>query len=736
MATGAFLPSAENAMTKTIEGVAEAPRRGAGFRLGLRWGLNGAFAGVASLTIAASLVALFSYQLIGKSLERVDDDAVPALTHALAVARETTELSAVSARVLAAQNEQQLEHATGVLEPEHAAMRLNLAALAETSVGGAAVTELQHDVDAMVASTRELTAAVHARLAARLAGKGLVRGAAAAHRAALERLAPQLDVAKFAVITGFEGLAGLPTREAVLRAVGDLDDGAVRRAETLEELRAAANEALASLAQIAVTTDKDLLLPVNERFVAARDHIRRLSASLDHSAADDELRRSFEALLAFGDPGTGILPTRRSELMAGERSLALIAANHEEAAQLAAAVSGAVQLARATAADAVAASRSSIRQSGHILFALAAFNVLAALAVGYLFVERGIVGPLTRLKDAALAIAGGDLSVEVARPGPSEIGRIAAAIEIFRQKSMSARDFDADRAGRLAAEAQRRQRIESYISAFDSTGRDLSKALAAASIEMDTTARAMSGSAQEAGQEVTNVNAAAAQAADCVRRVADATEEMSRCIHDICDKIGVSSRIAVQAADEAKRADSTMRGMAQVTARISEVVGMIRQVANQTNLLALNATIEAARAGDAGRGFAVVAGEVKELAMQTEKATQDVAAQVAAIQATAEDAGEAIRTINLTIEQMNEIAIAIAAAMTQQSAATSEIARSVQIAADSTNQVNQSIRTVDRGVAGTGMAACRVLGAAADLGQRAEALRSEIAQFLTQIRAA
>ena len=85
---------------------------------------------------------------------------------------------------------------------------------------------------------------------------------------------------------------------------------------------------------------------------------------------------------------------------------------------------------------------------------------------------------------------------------------------------------------------------------------------------------------------------------------------------------------------------------------------------------------------------------------------------------------------------MNEIASAMAAAMTQQSVATGEIAQAVHIAAESTNRVNQSIRTVDREVAGTGTAACRVLAAAADLGQRADALQTGIAQFLGEIRAA
>jgi methyl-accepting chemotaxis protein len=709
---------------------------GGKFHLGLRWGLNAAFAGVASLTILASVVASFSYAHIRTSLEKVDNDAVPAVMAALALARESAELSATAARVMAAQTDEQLDDVTTTLEPQRGAMRNSLHTLAKTSIGMGTAAVLSKGAEDLLESTRELAASVRQRLQYRAMRIALVDFAASAHQTVVEMLAPLSDDAKFDLMMGVEELAGLPNREAVLHAVDALDLGDAGRAKALDELRAEANHALAILAETAITSDKDLLPPMNERFVAARDRILKLKARLDHSAASEDLRHALDELLHFGDPVTGMGAARRRELLSLEQNVSLVSVNHEKAKQLASEVEETVRLARWTSEKAVALSRNSIGQSEAILLVLVLFNLATAAAIIYFFVEKGVVSPLTRVKDAAFAVASGNFDVRVPFFGQSEIGRMAAAIEVFKQNAIRAREFDAERAGRLAAEARRREKVETSIAAFDKSGRELSKALAAASLEMDSTARAMNDSAQEAGQEVTNVNAAAAQAADCVHRAADAAEEMSQSIRDICAKIGESSNIALRAVGEAKRADSTMCGMAQVAGRIGVVVGLIRQVANQTNLLALNATIEAARAGDAGRGFAVVASEVKDLAMQTEKATQDVAIQVAAIQATAEDAVDAIRTINATIEKMSEIASAVAAAMTQQSVATGEIARAVHIAAESTNQVNQSIRTVDREVAVTGTAACRVLAAAADLGQRADALQSEITQFLGEIRAA
>jgi methyl-accepting chemotaxis protein len=711
-------------------------RNGGMFRSGLRWGLSGAFAGVASLTLVASLVAFFSYAHIGASLERVGGDAVPAVAAAQAVARESAELSAIAARIVAAQTDKQLDAVLITLEPQRAALQTSLRALADTSIGSGTAAALSKDAEDLLTSTHDLATAARQKLQDRTARVSLVAGAVSTHRSVIEKLAPLADDANFDLIMGGEALTRLPDRASVLNAIAALDLGAAVRAKTFDELRAEVNQALAILIQTAITSNKDLLAPMNERFFVARQRILKLRGKLDQDTAYDKLNVALDKLLGFGDPDTGILPARRQELRSDGHVVSLKEANHDKAVQLAGEVEKSVQLARQTSAKAVEASRGAIVQSETMLLVLVVFNLLTAAAIAYFFVDKGVVFPLTRLRDAAIAVASGNFDVQIPYSGQSEIGRMAAAIEIFKLNAIRARDFDAERAKRLASDERRREKIEASIAGFDRSGRELSKALAAASVEMDTTARAMSESAQEAGQEVTNVNVAAAQATDCVHRAADAAEEMSQSINVICAKIGESSKIALRAAGDAKRADSTMRGMAQVAGRIGEVVGMIRQVANQTNLLALNATIEAARAGEAGRGFAVVANEVKDLAMQTEKATQDVAAQVEAIQTTAEDAVVAIRTINATIEQMNEIASAIAAAMAQQSVATNEIARAVHIAADSTNQVNQSIQTVDKGVAGAGMAAWRVLVAAADLGQRADALEREIGQFLGEIRAA
>jgi methyl-accepting chemotaxis protein len=221
-----------------------------------------------------------------------------------------------------------------------------------------------------------------------------------------------------------------------------------------------------------------------------------------------------------------------------------------------------------------------------------------------------------------------------------------------------------------------------------------------------------------------------------VQSVAGATEELAASIAEITRQVGQSQSVIRTAVADAERTDRVVRELAEGAGRIGEVVTLIRGIAAQTNLLALNATIEAARAGDAGKGFAVVAGEVKALAAQTAKATEEIGTQISQIQAATGDAVEAIRAIGATVASVSEITSHIADAVEQQEHATRSISASVQDVAMGTSEVTGSIGTVSGLADETGRAAAEVLDASGQLARRTEAMRGEVAGFLSQVKAA
>ncbi|MGB6433586.1 MAG: methyl-accepting chemotaxis protein [Bradyrhizobium sp.] len=348
-------------------------------------------------------------------------------------------------------------------------------------------------------------------------------------------------------------------------------------------------------------------------------------------------------------------------------------------------------------------------------------------------IRRGIgsiLSPMGQLTE-------GELSVEIPHQGePTEIGRIAAALQTFKEALLAKRASDdaanADKAIHLAGA----QRISAATVDFEAMIGELVGSLATASTKLETSATTLSSTAEQSQKLTTMVAAASEEASTNVQSVASATEELSSSVNEISRQVQDSARMASEAVDQARKTNDRVGELSKAAARIDDVVVLINTIAGQTNLLALNATIEAARAGEAGRGFAVVASEVKALAQQTAKATDEIGLQIRGIQAATQESVDAIGEISGTIEKLSEVSSAIAAAVEEQGAATQEISRNVQQAAEGTQQVSSHITEVQRGASETGLASSQVLSAAQLLAGESDRLKSQVEKFLDAVRAA
>ncbi len=371
-----------------------------------------------------------------------------------------------------------------------------------------------------------------------------------------------------------------------------------------------------------------------------------------------------------------------------------------------------------------------------IMIGVAAGSIaLGALAAWT--ISGGIVGPLSRMTGTMGRLADGDTGVDIpARDHRDEVGAMAKAVEIFRDKMVEADRLRAEQAREQEARNARTTRINDLTEKFDHAMQQVLGAVTAATTEMESTAASMSQISDETRGQAATVAAAATQASANVETVATASEELSSSIAEISNQVNQSATIAGRAKTEAETTGATVRELSEAAQRIGEVVNLISDIAEQTNLLALNATIEAARAGDAGKGFAVVASEVKSLAQQTATATGEISQQIAAVQAATSGAVGAIGGIASTIEEMNAIASAIAAAVEQQTTATGEIARNVQEAAAGTEDVNKSIGNVSRAADEAGQSAQQVQAATGDLARQANVLEAEVRDFLKGVKAA
>jgi methyl-accepting chemotaxis protein len=341
-----------------------------------------------------------------------------------------------------------------------------------------------------------------------------------------------------------------------------------------------------------------------------------------------------------------------------------------------------------------------------------------------------ILKPMGQLTD-------GELSVEIPHQGETtEIGRIASALQIFKDALIAKKASDDAANADSALKAARADRISTATGDFETMIGELVDSLASASTELEASATTLTKTSDVTMSLSNSAATASHTVTQNIQAVAAATEEITSSVNEIGRQVHESSRVADNAVSQARKTDESIAKLSLAADRIYDVVKLITEVAEQTNLLALNATIEAARAGEAGRGFAVVASEVKALATQTAKATGEISAQIADMQSATADTVAAIREISSTITQVSEVSSAIAAAVEQQGAATQEIARNVQQSAQLSTQVASEVAEVNRGSSETSSASGQVLSAAQSLARESDHLKNEVEKFLNTVRAA
>jgi methyl-accepting chemotaxis protein len=546
--------------------------------------------------------------------------------------------------------------------------------------------------------------------------------------------------ALMALIIGGEGLLAISKISAVNNSVVEIATNWMPSINVVRQINTLAEQRRANVARhIFMTTDEEMKAQ-DEVISKMSDTIAAALKRYEPMVVEGEERKTYQQFLQHWADYQPIVTQVLKQSRAGQKAEAAkgyTAEMSQKFTQVRDELAKLVEINEAggkAATDAAADNYGAARMITIITLATGMLIAVGAMAFSFF----GIARPIGRITESMGVLAGGDVKAEIPfAERKDEIGSMAAAVQVFKNNMIKARELEA-----AAAEtekrnaAQRKADMHKLADEFQAAVGNIIDTVSSASTQLEAAANTLTKTAEVTQDLSGAVAAASEQASANVQSVASATEEMTASVNEISRQVQESSRIAGDAVNQAQQTDARINELSQAAGRIGDVVKLITAIAEQTNLLALNATIEAARAGEAGRGFAVVASEVKALAAQTAKATEEISTQIAGMQTATQDSVAAIKEIGGTIGRISDIASTIAAAVEEQGTATTEIARNVGEAAKGTTQVATSITDVNRGAGETGSASAQVLASAQSLSAESHHLRTEVDKFLSTVRAA
>lgn len=245
---------------------------------------------------------------------------------------------------------------------------------------------------------------------------------------------------------------------------------------------------------------------------------------------------------------------------------------------------------------------------------------------------KGISIPLRKVRDAAEAMAKGELHHSLEYSSGNEFGQLVESIR-NTQENLASYVGNIDYVLEQMSRNDLTVRLDmEYVGEFQAIRKSLKKILVAMNnsmTQMSRTAMEVASSARQVADGAQILSQGSAEQAASVLQLSENVKDIYNQVHNNADYTAQTSDLVATVGKELSQGNAQMGQMLEAMGainsssdQIAKIIKTIEDIAFQTNILALNAAVEAARAGEAGKGFAVVADEVRNLAAKSSEAAR------------------------------------------------------------------------------------------------------------------
>lgn len=598
----------------------------------------GGFAIITLLLLIISLSSLFNINSIGSSVDKLNDEAVPALNQVSAIKVDILELGTVQLETFYDESLEQVEAHKKEFNESNKLLftSLNkLKALIQGNGQSGEINQLEKD-------SRQYVDLIE-RLFSQHSEYLNLQNVTASQ---LDDIAFNIDDAAIMLLDTMDA----SDNEVISREASNIESSLSSLITLMYDLNNASQLDSAEIIHSEIDINIDSIRPRLQ--VLDEEPAGAAGAMVDDAIAT--VRNALDSLQGTGSYTDNVIRRQKLRLDSEDslnKSQIQLDALMAEADRLQTAVRGIANETRVSVTD-------SISTSSWLNSIITVISIALAVLISW-YTVRSISRPLSRVNHMLNIMADGNLTEHVNYNAEDEFGELASNTNKLTGNLRKLIEGIANRATQLATAAEQSSNVsDETTNAIDEQRRQIEQ-VATATQEMNNTASEMADGADQALREIQHSD-------DEAKRVRQISDKNRTTIEGLASEIKGASEVIDQLSENSKN--------------IGGILDVIRGIADQTNLLALNAAIEAARAGEQGRGFAVVADEVRTLASRTQESTEEIQDMIENLQ---NDSQRAVTVMNkgreqaeLSVQQSDEAAQAL-----------QSITESVHQASDSSNHI-------------------------------------------------